>query len=257
MPRIRTIKPDAFTSDSLSSVPRGARWTFAGLWTYFDDAGRGRADPRLIEAALYPVDDGVTVADVAGDLDALEGIGAVCRYIVAGKRYIHAPEWHHQRINRPTESKLPPCPTHEGSLRTHGGLTEDSPPEKEKEREQGKGSGTGNRERSADADFDRFWAAYPKRVGKIKARKAWESATTKTDPNVIVSAAADFTTWHEAEGTDPKYIPHPTTWLNGENWTDERPARKKPQSNVGAHLELVQKLAEAEGRPVPQIGPGR
>ena len=69
MPRIRTIKPDAFKSDSLSSVPRGTRWTFAGLWTYADDEGRARDNARLIHAELYPLDEEVTVEDVESDLD--------------------------------------------------------------------------------------------------------------------------------------------------------------------------------------------
>lgn len=137
MARIRTIKPDAFTSDSLSSVPRGTRWTFAGLWTYADDKGRARDDVRLIKAALYPLDDAVTLADVAHDLDLLAGIGGICRYIVAGRGYLHMPKWHHQKINRPTPAKSPPCPLHEDgenghvlpvedSVSDHGALSESS-----------------------------------------------------------------------------------------------------------------------------------
>jgi hypothetical protein len=109
MARIRTIKPDAFTSDSLSSVPRGVRWTFAGLWTYADDQGRARDDVRLIKAALYPLDDDVSLADIAADLERLAGVDCICRYEVDGKRFLHMPNWGHQRINRPTASKLPPC----------------------------------------------------------------------------------------------------------------------------------------------------
>jgi hypothetical protein len=47
------------------------------------------------------------------------------------------PEWHHQKINRPTPAKSPPCPVHEDggsghvlnpddSLSPHGGITEPS-----------------------------------------------------------------------------------------------------------------------------------
>src|SRR5690349_16384617 len=63
MARIRSLKPDAFKSESLSRVPRGTRWTFAGLWTYLDDAGRGKDNARLIWAELYPLDEDVTVED--------------------------------------------------------------------------------------------------------------------------------------------------------------------------------------------------
>ena len=160
MPRIRTIKPDAFLSESLSSVPRGTRWTFAGLWTYADDAGRGRDDARLIKAALYPLDDDVTLDDVKNDLDLLAGIGGICRYVVDGRNYLHMPNWGHQKINRPTPPKSPPCPLHEGggsghvldtedSLSAHGGLTESSGGEKEGK---GKGVGKGREEDESSAD---------------------------------------------------------------------------------------------------------
>lgn len=141
MSRIRTIKPDAFRSDSLSTVPREMRWTFAGLWTYADDAGRGRDDVRLIKADLYPLDDSVSLSVLRSDLESLARIGSVCRYEVEQRKYFHMPAWlDHQRINRPTPSKLPPCPIHEGGMKAHppegdssvsghGGLSEPSPPE--------------------------------------------------------------------------------------------------------------------------------
>ena len=126
MPRIRTIKPDAFLSESLAGVPRGTRWTFAGLWTYADDAGRARDDARLVKAALYPLDDEVTQADVKADLKMLANIGAICRYVVDGKNYLHMPGWHHQKINRPTPAKSPPCPMHEGGMSGHGSVDDAS-----------------------------------------------------------------------------------------------------------------------------------
>ncbi len=112
MARIRTIKPDAFTSDSLSRVPRGVRWTFAGLWTYLDDRGRGRDDVRLIKAALYPLDDEVSLSVLTADLDLLVEVGCICRYEVDGKFYLHVQQWWHQKISHPTESKLPTCSRH-------------------------------------------------------------------------------------------------------------------------------------------------
>jgi hypothetical protein len=163
MARIRTIKPDAFTSDSLSSVPRGTRWTFAGLWTYADDAGRGRDDARLIKAALYPIDDDTTLADVAHDLDLLASIGGICRYVVDGRRYLHMPKWGHQKINRPTPAKSPPCPLHEDggsghvldaepSVTAHGGLSEGSTWEREGKGREGDREGEVSDAADADAD---------------------------------------------------------------------------------------------------------
>lgn len=230
MPRIRTIKPDAFHSDSLSRVPREARWTFAGLWTYCDDEGRGRYDIRLIKAALYPLDDDVTLEVLQDDLDELERVGCICRYLVSGRRYLHVPAWGHQKINRPTTSKLPACGSdHESSvsdlddsLTDHGALTEPSLAERK-----GKEQGTGKRnarvrvsDLDADSDFVAFWAAYPRRTDKGHAKTAWlKMLKGAADPAEVIAAAERFAM--RTRGDDPKFIPHPSTWLNGERWADE------------------------------------
>lgn len=122
MARMRTIKPETFTSETLSLVSVHARWTFAGLWTYCDDEGRGRALPALIKAAIWPLDDDVTAKDVAVHLDELETRHLICRYQADGKSYLHVVNFgEHQKPNRPLPSKQPRCPR-----KTHGGLTEDS-----------------------------------------------------------------------------------------------------------------------------------
>lgn len=114
MARIRTIKPSMFSSLTVSAWPIPLRWTFAGLFTYLDDKGRGLDEPRLIKAELYPLDDAMTATKVAKHLDVLTATGPLCRYVVAGQGYIHVTSWtEHQRINRPTPSRIPPCPAHE------------------------------------------------------------------------------------------------------------------------------------------------
>lgn len=133
MPRMRTLKPETFTSETLSLASVPARWTFAGLWTYCDDDGRGKADPRLIKAAIWPLDDDVTAKDVAGHLDELEALELLCRYEHGGRGYVHVVNFaEHQRPNRPVPSKLPECckDKHGGfgevALDPHGALTEGS-----------------------------------------------------------------------------------------------------------------------------------
>lgn len=118
MPRIRTIKPAAFASDSLSRVSIAARWTFAGLWTYVDDAGRGRADVRLIKAAVWPMDDDISGIEVAAYLDELEREKCICRYESGGRVFLHVINWDHQKISHPTATIVPEC-----SREQHGGLS--------------------------------------------------------------------------------------------------------------------------------------
>jgi hypothetical protein len=116
MPRIRTIRPDAFRSLSLAAVPVEARWLFAGLWTEADDAGIVRDHAGLIRSALFPLD-GFSDEQIDEWLQQLADVGSVCRYDVGGHRFLHMPGWSHQKINRPTPSTLPGCPKCRPGLR--------------------------------------------------------------------------------------------------------------------------------------------
>jgi len=76
-------------------------------------------------------------------------------------------------------------------------------------------------ERPADL-FDEFWNAYPRHVGKAKAKTTF---TTKVkngaDPTAVVAAARSYADRCRTTKQDPQFIPHPTTWLNRESWTDD------------------------------------
>jgi hypothetical protein len=66
------------------------------------------------------------------------------------------------------------------------------------------------------AGFDAFWEIYPRKVGKGAARKAFAAATAKAPPSTLM-AALGRATWDP----NPRFIPHPSTWLNREQWLDE------------------------------------
>ncbi|WP_432114693.1 hypothetical protein [Streptomyces sp. S1] len=115
MARIRTLKPEAFESDDLGAVDVTAMVTFFGLLTQADDSGRHRDHPAIIAGRIWPVREEHTPAHVAVDLEQLAGRGLVCRYIGCdGKSWLHIVTWDkHQKINRPSPSRLPRCPVHE------------------------------------------------------------------------------------------------------------------------------------------------
>ena len=115
MARIRSVKPEFFTSETIASFSHAARLTFIGLWTHADDGGRAPDNPRLLKAAVWPLDDDVTVADVANHLAEFEAAGRICRYTVDGKRYLHIVSWgEHQKPKNPS-TRHPECPR-----QTHG-----------------------------------------------------------------------------------------------------------------------------------------
>ncbi len=71
------------------------------------------------------------------------------------------------------------------------------------------------------ADFDVWWDAYPRKVGKGSAVKAYKAARKKTDAETLVRTLRQQTPALSAKGVD--FIPYPATWLNGERWLDEAP----------------------------------
>lgn len=120
MARIRTIKPEAFVSESLAEVSLTAERTFFGLLTQVDDSGRIRDNAAILHGAIWPLRPSHTTADVEEDLRQLEKQDLVCRYAGPdGKRYLHLPTFGtHQRISHPSPSKVPCCPRHEGPTQT-------------------------------------------------------------------------------------------------------------------------------------------
>jgi len=121
MARIRSVKPSLRTSRTVARWKFEVRYFWVLLWGYLDDLGRGLDIPKAIAGDCYPLDDNVTAATVNRWLDIMASTKVdldrdppLCRYEVAGRRYIHSVYWsEHQRPNRPSPSMHPPCPTHE------------------------------------------------------------------------------------------------------------------------------------------------
>jgi hypothetical protein len=112
--RIRSLKPEAFTSESLAAVSVSAERTVFGLSTHVDDRGRTADKPAVINGALWPLRPEHTTADMEEELADLKREGIVCRYVGCdGKRYLHLVKFDtHQRVDRPSKSRLPRCPHH-------------------------------------------------------------------------------------------------------------------------------------------------
>lgn len=69
--------------------------------------------------------------------------------------------------------------------------------------------------------FDQFWAAYPRKVSKFKARAAWDKALTKHGalPEAILEGLERAKrVWARM---DAQYTPYPASWLNAGGWEDE------------------------------------
>lgn len=68
--------------------------------------------------------------------------------------------------------------------------------------------------------FDDWYALYPRKEDKGRARKAFTSALKKTTIDVLLAGVRAYA--REVEGREKKYIKLPATWLNAEAWDNYR-----------------------------------
>lgn len=82
--------------------------------------------------------------------------------------------------------------------------------------------------------FERLWQAYPRKVAKADAEKAFAKlGADEALLTVLLEAIAKQSAWPEWREDGGKFIPHPATWLNGKRWLDE-PAPKQAAGAGGA-----------------------
>jgi uncharacterized protein YozE (UPF0346 family) len=95
--------------------------------------------------------------------------------------------------------------------------------------------------------FDDFWSAYPKKVGKAAAKKAFAAAAKNGLPNsealvAIIESHKQSEQWQKDNG---QFIPNPSTWLNQGRWDDE--VRRPGQDTLDYIAELERREREEEG----------
>lgn len=77
-----------------------------------------------------------------------------------------------------------------------------------------------------DAEFAEFWSAYPTKVGKQPARKAFDKV--KVPVKTLVDAIERQKCSSQWSKDGGQYIPNPATWLNQQRWEDVLPEAEKP-----------------------------
>lgn len=88
----------------------------------------------------------------------------------------------------------------------------------------------GNELSKINDHFEDFWAAYPRKVAKGNARKAFAAAMKKA---TIEEISAGLNKQLAAlSKKERQYIPHASTWLNGERWNDEPTDKDEPKRHA-------------------------
>lgn len=265
MARIRTIKPEFWADEDLSALPMEAHMLAAALLNYADDEGYFNANPKLVEAACRPLrEDSVSIHECltmlsnVGYLDIGKGSD--------GKQYGCIRNFaKHQRINRPSESKIAKLSiTWDESVRTHGAISEDSHPERNREQGTGKGtgngiSGSGEPDKKTKPDypekFEEAWAEYPKRPGNNKrdACKAWEARVKAgADPDEILAGVQRYAAFCRITGkTGTEFVKQGATFFGPsehylDDWTPPPPGGG-PGQRQETPYERGQRMARERG----------
>ena len=260
MARIRTVKPEFFTSEDIVGLSMAARLLYIATWCEADKAGRLRWKPGTFKLRYFPGD----AVDIDSMCNELTDRGLVVLY---GDDLAYVPKFHlHQHINpRESESTLPAPPTGRAvSDDETGHDPEDGPPDGHASRtrndasatrqhasvtrrEEGKGRERKGKEGSPQppagaglAGFDRFWAAYPRKKAKGSAEKAFRAVKPSelqvTEMVAAIGRATTSVDWRKDGG---KFIPYPATWLRDKRWLDEQDAVESVAAKTSGQLRLA------------------
>lgn len=139
--------------------------------------------------------------------------------------------------------------------RTKTNQSEPKPPNKEKAEDKEKDNDNDKDEeikaasppaRAKSSNFDLFWQAYPKKVGKEAARKAF--SRVKAPLESLLTAIERQKCGNQWLTENGRFIPNPATWLNQGRWEDDvtsvSPAAK-PGYGVQGHHDPLNPLEEA------------
>jgi hypothetical protein len=89
-------------------------------------------------------------------------------------------------------------------------------------------------------EFEKWWDIYPRKVEKYKAATLFSKIRLEVEFDALIEATKKYA--EAVKGKEKKFIPHPTTWLNGRRWNDpleipEMNGTKKALEELGLSYE--------------------
>ena len=95
--------------------------------------------------------------------------------------------------------------------------------------------------------FENFWSQYPKKVGKLTAKRSWEKLSLDNQQKAL-EAIVEHRKYWVAKGTDWEFIPHASTWLNQERFEDELVIEQKENKRPPLPWYASDELTLAKGK---------
>ena len=228
----RILKDSICTSDNVDDLTAFQETFFYRLIVNCDDYGRMDARAKILAARLFPLKS-LKEEQVKDALRALAAADLILIYEVDGRPYLQMKTWERHQQVRAAKSKYPS--PDEGickQMEADGSnckqmISDDSKCPRnpiQSESESNPNPKRTARAREEAERFDRFWMAYPRKENKQKALAAFVKLHPDEATLAAMLAAIErqkaSDQWQEDGG---RFIPHPTTWLNGKRWEDETP----------------------------------
>jgi len=249
MARTRLLKPGFFENEDLARLPDKARLLYQGLWLYADRSGRLEDRPLRIRGQVFPYE----MVDCDDLLRCLAAKGFIRRYTVGEIKVIDIPKFlvHQSPHIREPHSKLP---AFSQGLGSHGASTvpaqdehQASPPVLDPVSDPVSDPGAAQEHARAARSrrvpvvgplFAKFWSAYPRKVNKGDAEKAWAALAPDTSLLAAMLSALEWQCRQPAWLKDGgQFVPYPGKWLRGRAWDDEPFNAPDPTDAAWAEVE--------------------
>jgi len=99
--------------------------------------------------------------------------------------------------------------------------------------------------------FNRFWAAYPRKVSIGDAEKAWKKISPDEALADRIIAAVSTAKANDSRFRETRFTPHPATWLNGREWENQYDGPEEPptppRGGKPNTLGVLEKMLNEEG----------
>lgn len=227
--RIRQIKPEFWKDDKVGQLTAHQKLLFIGLWMLADGEGRLYNRPVIIKAELFAYDDKLTLKQVESDLVRLHDLGLILLYQVEGKQCIVINNFHkHQKLSgnenkKPYFSTIPAQVTNSSDLvATDSYVVTFSSTESVNPLIRKSVNPSLRESEEAISQFSEFWASYPKREAKQQAEATYSKHVKAgvSHESIMHALNRHVAKWAK-DGTEAKFIPQPSSWLNKTPWLDE------------------------------------
>jgi hypothetical protein len=253
MAKIRGVKPGLWTDEDFIELSPYARLLWIGMWNHACDNGHLQDKSKQLKLRVLPADD-VNCADLIREIEAQNLIERADGWITIPNLS------HHQKPHKSwwVTCEKPGCVLPEGTShapnnrgttvappKRNRGTTADVDCDGEGELKVKVTTASSDKSDHTPSRFDEFWNTYGHKVGRKKCEVAYRNALKKQQVTeaLLISSAAAYRAWCLETDT---YMKNPLTWIHGEHWTDERPARQAAQSRPDAFLASAQRLHDRE-----------